>query len=141
MADYSITATAVHIHSSSVRTRNVQFGETVTRGQAVYLKSSDRKYWKADANALDTAQVAGIVIIDNVTNEWGVIAEEGEIDLGTTLSPGRPVILSTTAGGVAPVADWDGYSADVYQCHIGYATAADTLDIRIRVTGASKVTP
>ncbi len=137
MADLSITAANVKIKAATTTTRIVQFGETMTAGQAAYLKSSDQKYWKADANgSADTAAAKGVVLVGAAGDAYGLIVESGPTDLGATLTVGVPYIVSTTAGGIAPASDFAGYTSS-WLTHLGYATATSTIDIRPFVTGAS----
>lgn len=137
MADLSITAANVKVKSATTRTKIVQFGETMTAGQATYLKSSDQKYWKADANAsAEAAAASGVVLVGAAGDAYGVIVEGGAMDLGATLTVGVPYIVSTTAGGIAPASDFSGYSSS-YLTHLGYATSTSSIDIRPLVTGAA----
>ncbi len=109
----------------------------MTAGQSTYLKSSDSKYWKADANASSAASAAkGVVIVGASSDAYGVVAESGPIDVGATLTVGVPYIVSTTAGGIAPASDFSGYSGSFLQ-HLGYATSTSTLDLRPYATGAA----
>lgn len=137
MADLTITAANVHIQSSTTRTRIVQFGEAMTPGQSTYLNGATQKYLKADANA-SAAQAAatGVVLVGAAIDAYGVIVESGPMDLGATLTVGVPYVVSTTAGGIAPASDFAGYTG-AFLTHLGYATAADSIDIRPHVTGAS----
>lgn len=137
MADLSITAANVHVHGSSTQIRTVQFGETMTAGMSAYLKSSDQKFWKADANgSIATAEAKGVVLVGAAADAYGVIVEKGLMDVGATLTVGVPYIVSTAAGAIAPAPDWAGYTGS-WQNHLGYATATDTLDVQPRLTGAS----
>jgi hypothetical protein len=105
MADLSITAANVRPGSDAI-IRLVQFGENVTAGQVVYLKSSDSKYWKADANAGSSAEVAvGIALTGGSTDGYGVIQTGGTIIIGATTVKGEIYVLSATAGGIAPCTD------------------------------------
>lgn len=137
MSDLSITAANVKVRGATTLTKIVQFGETMTAGQSTYLKLSDQKYWKADANgSVDTAAASAVVLVGAAGDAYGVIVERGPMDLGATLTVGVPYIVSTTAGGIAPASDFSGYSGS-WLTHLGYATAANSIDIRPFVTGAS----
>lgn len=137
MADLSITAANVKIKGVDTALRVVQFGETMTAGQSTYLKTSDSKYWKADANvSLEAASARGVVITGAAGDAYGVIAESGPVDVGATLTVGVPYIVSTTAGGIAPASDFAGYTGSFLQ-HLGYATATGTLILRPYATGAA----
>jgi hypothetical protein len=137
MADLSITAANVKIKGSDAVTKIVQFGETMTAGQSTYLKPSDQKYWKADANAsAEAAAASAVVLIGAAGDAYGVIGTGGPIDVGATLTVGVPYIVSTTAGGIAPASDFSGYSG-AFQTHLGYATATSTIYLKPYVTGAA----
>ena len=137
MADLSITAANVKVKGANAVLRVQQFGETMTAGQATYLKSTDNKWWKSDANAsAEAANAKGVVMIGAAGDAYGVIAESGPIDVGATLTVGVAYIASTTAGGIAPAADFTGYSGS-FLTHLGYATSTSTLDLRPYSTGAA----
>lgn len=137
MADLIITAANVHIHDTTTITRTVQFGETMTAGQGCYLKSSDQKYWKADATTASGAFAAkGIVMVGAVADGYGIIAESGPVDVGAALTVGVPYIVSETGGGIAPAADFSGFTSATLT-HYGYAEATDRLYLKIYTTAAS----
>lgn len=137
MADLSITAASVKIKGSDAITKIVQFGETMTAGQSTYLKPSDQKWWKADANAsAEAAAAKAVVLVGAAGDAYGVICEGGPMDLGATLTVGVPYIVSTTAGGIAPASDFAGYSGS-FLTHLGYATATGTIYLKPYVTGAT----
>ena len=137
MADLSQTAANVGLTNdagSQIDASKV-YGEAVTQGNAVYLKTSDNKYWKADADAAATASADGIALTPGAADEYGVVCTEGYVDLGATLTVGETYVVSTTAGGIAPIADLG--SGD-YTTILGVATAADTLELNIYVSGVAK---
>lgn len=135
MADLAITAADVHINGATASVNRVQFGEAVAAGETVYLRSSDSKYWRADADAgSEEATTAGIVVNGNAADGYGLICTSGPIDVGATLTKGTAYAQSDTPGGIMPVADFD---AGDYMTLLGIATATDTLDLHIRVTGAT----
>jgi hypothetical protein len=137
MADLSITAANVKIKGSDAVTKIVQFGETMTAGQSTYLKASDQKWWKADANAsAEAAAASAIVLVGAAGDAYGLVCTGGPMDLGATLTVGVPYIVSTTAGGIAPAPDFSGYSSS-FLTHLGYATATSTIYIKAYVTGAA----
>lgn len=136
MADYSITAANVHIYDGA-RFQAGKFGATMTPGQVAAWDAVDAEWVLADANAEYEDQVRlGVVLVGAAEDGYGVVVTEGPMDLGTTLTAGVPVIVSTTAGALAPAGDWAGYSS-AYQYHIGYATSAATLVVKPFKTGAS----
>lgn len=104
-ADLSITAANVKLGGSGAKTQTVTFGATVTNGQVVY-KASDGQYELADNDLSEVANSAsGIVLVGNSADGVGVIVVSGPITIGATTTKGMNYVLSSTAGGIAPVAD------------------------------------
>lgn len=134
MADISITAANVAIGSAATQYSFVQFGETVTQGHSVYLKT-DGKYWKADADGLATAEGRGIVLTPSGADGYGFIVTDGPMIMGATLAVGTTYVVSTTAGGIAPIADLG--SGD-FPCILGTATTASLLQVDISFAGVAK---
>lgn len=137
MADLTQTAANVGLTDdagSQVDASHV-YGETIAQGNAVYLKTSDNKYWKTDADAEATAAASGIALTPGAADEYGVVCTEGYVDLGATLTVGETYVVSTTAGAIAPIGDLG--SGD-FTTVLGVATAADTLNVNIYVSGTAK---
>lgn len=134
MADLSITAANVALGSSSTTYRRVQYGETVTQGQSVYLKAADNKWWKADANATESAGSGGVgvAITPGSTDGYGIVATEGLVNLGATLTAGAPYFVSSTAGGICPAAD---LSSTEYTTYLGAATSASLINLKPHASG------
>lgn len=133
MADLSITPQNVQLMASSTQTVRGIYGETVTQGQAVYLKESDGRWWKADADLSTAAAAAGgIALTPGAAGETGIIVTSGKMDVGATLTVGEIYVLSSTAGGICPEAD---LSTGENVTILGVASAADTLDVQIKAFG------
>lgn len=141
MADITVTAANVGFGASTVKTRPVQFGEAVTQGQSVYQSGTDNKYYRTDADVLATAVAAGIVMSPASTNGYGTIAVSSEspgqalVNLGATLAIGTVYCVSTTPGGICPVAD---LASGDFITILGVATTAALLDLRIVVSNTAK---
>lgn len=138
MANLSQTAANVAIGSQITRTRVVQAGENLTQGQPVYLKASDGKYYRADANAsAEAAKAVGIVLTPASTNGYSVIQEGsgGSVNLGATLTVGETYVVSATAGAIAPIAD---LTTGDYPCIIGVATTTALIQTVFAYTGVPK---
>lgn len=138
MANLSQTAANVALGSATTRTRVVQAGEAVTQGQPVYLKTSDSKYWKADANAsADTAKAVGIALTPASANGYLVIQEGsgGLVNLGATLTVGETYVVSATSGAIAPIAD---LTTGDYPCILGVATTTALIQTVYAYTGVPK---
>ena len=131
MADVTVVANDVEIQGACGIDARTKAGETLTPGQAVYLKT-DGKYWKADAGAILTASAVGITLTDAIADQEVVVARSGKVDLGATLTVGTVYVVSGTAGGIAPVGDTP---SSEYLTILGWATAADELLINIVATG------
>lgn len=134
MANLSITAANVGL-GSNVRTETVQFGATVTQGQAVYLLTSDGKYYPSDANvsAAQTGQNA-IVLTPAGVDGFGVIVRQqnAKVNLGATLVKGTTYVVSATAGGICPQADLTTGDGVII---LGIASTTALLDLQINATG------
>ncbi len=135
MADLTITAANVKPAVQSADVQVVKWGETVTEGQVVYQNTSDYEYYLADADAVGTAKAVGITLTAGADGEYGVIQKSGDIDIGATLTVGATYVVSTTAGGIAPIADLG--SGD-FVTILGVADAADNLPLDINKTGTAK---
>ena len=135
MADLTITAANVGLKSQSVSVQVVQFGEAVTQGQPLYRDTNDNKYNLCDSDAEASAKCAGIAMTSGATDEYGIIAKTGPIDVGATLTVGETYVVSTNAGGIAPIGD---LTTGDYVTHLGVASAAATLELDIEVTGVVK---
>lgn len=137
MANLSITAANVAIASLS-QVRVVQVGESVTQGQALYLKASDGKYWKADANAsAATAAARGIALSPASTDGYVVLHDRpGDfVNLGATLTAGETYVVSATAGAICPIAD---LTTGDYVTILGSATTSALIKTIYTSTGAQK---
>lgn len=136
MSNLSQTAANVKLGGANTITRNVQYGESVTQGMPVYKKSSDGKYYKADANVTAAeAAAVGIAISPNATDGYGVIATSGPVDLGATLTVGETYYVSDTAGAIMPAAD---VSTGEYVTALGVATTAALLELQIQASGVQR---
>lgn len=134
MADLTITAGSVVAASGASIERGIA-GETITAGQALYLKSSDSKLWKAQSDGTtEESTVIGIALNGGSVNQSITYAVDGTVNIGATTAKTTVYVLSAAAGGICPQADLVSTNKIVY---IGYATATDgTFVIMRRVTGA-----
>ncbi len=132
MAD--LAPTAANLGSAATRHIDVQFGEAVAATDVVYLKASDGKYWKADANVtLAEAVTAGVCLVGGAIDAFGIIATAGPVILvGVTMAIGDAYYLSRAAGKIMPQAD---LQAGDYVSSLGNATAATFLDLNINNYG------
>lgn len=79
------------------------YGETLAPGEAVYLKNSDGKIWKASAaTQAHVDAFVGIVIVAGVADDTNQILAPGKIAQGlSSLTAGSNVYLSDTAGALS----------------------------------------
>lgn len=139
MADLTITPANVHAQGEDTRIRVVQFGDAMAAGKAFCyaIESGVQKAFLADATtASGLTDCKGVVLVGAADDGYGVVCEGGPIDVGATLTAGTAYILSETAGGIAPAADFSGYTSAT-QVHIGYASATDQLEVKPFATGAT----
>lgn len=83
----------------------VTWGESVTQGQPVY-KNADGRHYLADANDEDKLPVLGVAATAGAIGQPGlVVSSDPECTPGFAIAAGEVVIVSATAGEVAPVGD------------------------------------
>lgn len=126
MANYTITAANVVPSAAAIKSLGTA-GETITPGMPVYLKSSDGRLWKADADAsLETATVAGIALnVASAGQPLWICTQDPEFAHGTSATSGA-LWLSATAGALCPEADV--YAVGLYPQCIA-ALYADTVTL------------
>lgn len=137
MADLTIVASTVAIGGATTQTQYIQFGETVTQGQPIYL-STDNKWYKADANV--SALVAGsaglgVALTPGTASSYGYAVVGGPIIIGATVALATTYIVSATAGGVAPIAD---LASSSYNSIIGTAISTTVIQVAPNVSGVIK---
>ena len=134
MADISVTAANVQLTTLQATRKEVTYGESVTQGQAVYLKASDSKWWRADSNAAESAGSGGIgiALTKGAADDKGLIITEGYMNLGATLVAGQPYFVSSGAGGICPAAD---LSSTEYTTYLGAATSASIINLKPHASG------
>lgn len=136
MADLSITAANVQQASGAQRATDGIAGETITAGMALYQKSSDSRWWKADSNSATTEQRAASKIALNNASAGQPISLHGEgpINIGGTVVVGTIYVLSATAGGIAPSTD---LASGWYTQVIGIGRTTSELDVQFHSAGVA----
>jgi len=108
MADVSITAANV-LKSSTGETFNGTAGAAITQGQVCYVDTADSNKVKlADANGAAALHVVkGIALNAASTGQPVTLCtkDTAGFTVGGTVTQGVVYALSTTAGGIAPIAD------------------------------------
>lgn len=113
-------------------------GETVTAGQPVYLKASDSKYYKADANASAEAAGAVAIMLHGADAGQPIKAQSGgDITIGAGAAPavGTIYVVSGTAGGIAPSAD---IATGWYVTILGVGAASNIIKMKVYASGQLK---
>ena len=133
MADFSITASQVLPGSevAGATFENGIAGVAVTAGQAVFLEAATYTCKLADTNATaPEAVVRGIALHAAAAGQPLRIQTAGPVTIGAAaaIPVGGVVVLSATAGGLAPVADLaTGHRTTI----IGIGGANNSLILRI----------
>jgi hypothetical protein len=110
MADYTVTAASV-LASASAQTVVGKAGATITAGQSVYKDSSDGEWKLADCDTASAANIAtqgnnGIALNGAADGQPITVAlSDPDFTPGFTMTVGTTVVISGTAGGLAPDSD------------------------------------
>ena len=138
MADLSITAGNVTAGTGAVvkSGSTTLAGETITAGMAVYLKSSDSKYYKAQNDGTSAeAAVVGIALTGSSSGQPISVQTGGPINAGGTVAVGETYYVSANAGGIAPYGD---IGAGDYVSIIGVGITASSIQLGINVSRIQK---
>ncbi|NDE15348.1 hypothetical protein EBZ80_10500 [bacterium] len=105
MANYTFTAADITADASAT-IKNGTAGDTITAGQAVYLKLDDsRKVWRASKGAAASAIVAGIALNSASAGQPVFYCERGIVNVTSGQVAVGAVVVLSTAGGLSPAAD------------------------------------
>ncbi len=130
MADLTITAANVGA-VTGYRSVPVIYGAAVAHGEPVYKKSSDSKYYPADAAT--NPEAIGIALTPGfAADDVGIILTAGPLYLGAILTAGEHYVVSATAGKIAPRGD---LIATNTLTSLGIALSTTVLDVQINQTG------
>lgn len=135
MADIAVTAANV-IGTASANGAVGIAGEAIVQGQALYLKASDSKLWKAINTATASAVVVGVALNCASAGQPVKYQSSGDITIGGTVVVGETYLLSDTAGGIGPVAD---ILTTQKVSLIGFGKSATVLTIALNNTGIAHV--
>lgn len=107
MADISVTAASV-LASSTALTASGVAGATILAGQTIYKDTANSNVLKlADSNStLLISTVEGIALHGASSGQpVKYVYDDPNFTPGATLTVGQTYALSSTAGGIAPIAD------------------------------------
>lgn len=137
-ADISITAASV-VPGSNAKLITKTAGATITAGQVVYEDTSDSNKVKLADTDSATALARVVLGIAATSASAGqpvvIIREDDDLTLGGTVAIGDLLILSGTAGGIAPSAD--AASGD-YVTFLGVAKTTAKINFKPVHSGAAK---
>ncbi len=105
--DVSQTAANV-LFGSNAKSRKIKAGEALTIGMPLYIKASDGRAYKTDADAsLEAGTLAGWAgqTVPAAGQMLDLVIEDDDFTPGFTMTKNGVYVPSATAGGIAPVAD------------------------------------
>lgn len=135
MANLSITAASVLPTTTTEEYGVGLAGETVTAGMAVYLKSSDGRYWKAQADGTAAEAAAVGIAMNNAAAGQALKVSRGRITIGATVAVGSIYCVSTAAGSIWLSSD---LGSSNYVTILGVADSVTTITVRPSATGIVK---
>lgn len=134
-ADLTITAANV-VPATGYQFTDGVAGETITRGQTVYLKASDSRWWKSQADGTSAeSTVIGIALQDAGAGQPLRVQTGGDLGVGAILTVGQVYVVSATAGGIAPYSD---LASTNYVSILGVASSTSNLKLKIFATAVAK---
>lgn len=110
-------------------------GEAITAGEAVYIDLTTSKLMRASADALVTAEAAGIAMNSGALGQPIVYQSYGTITIGATLATGTAYYVSATAGGICLESD---IATGDYPTLLGFAVSTTVLSVSIVKSGIAK---
>jgi hypothetical protein len=134
MADLTITAASV-IAGSGAKIVSGTAGASITAGQVVYKDTSDSDKLKLADNDSATAAVrspVGIALHAAASGQPLSYVSRGPVTIGATIAAGGVYSVSSTPGGICPVAD---IATGDYNTVLGVATSTTVLDVLIHSSG------
>lgn len=137
MVDLTVTAASVIPGANAKRTSGIiGTGVTVTAGQSVYIDPADNRVKLADADAVTSAAAAGIAELGGGPGqEIPILYEDDDLTPGATLAVGGTYVVSTTAGGIAPIAD---LASGDFPTHLFIATSTTKAKLKVVIGGVAK---
>lgn len=108
MADIVITSASV-VPSAGARASTGVAGVAIAAGKIIHQDAATRKFVLSDADSIPAASNPEFFIAVNsaAVDQPIQMVRSGDVALGAVLTVGEVYILSSTPGGIAPVADLD----------------------------------
>ncbi len=139
MANVTITASSVVPSANSLKS-SIQLGEAADAGDIVYFKSSDAKWYLANATTLEeSGNGAGsnlkMLASSGAANQYVVgVDPKSSITVGAVLTKGRAYVLSATDGLIANEGD---LTSGQFLTIVGYAITSSVLFFDPTSTGVT----
>jgi hypothetical protein len=111
-------------------------GGIITAGQVVYYDPNLQGVALADADALNSAQIAGIAMCAAYNFQMLVLATGGEVQFGTILTPGITYVVSTTPGLIFPITD---LATGDYTAIVGVAKTTSVMKLSLMASQSARV--
>lgn len=132
--DYTVTAASVTKGTGATVISSYNAGAAIAVGQAVYLDSSN--LWQlADANGASALRQATGIALNTASGSGqplSVITAGDDFTPGFTIAANTVVVLSATAGGLAPAAD---LASGWYGNVIGVGCGSNKIKLIFKYTG------
>ena len=136
MSDVVISTSNVQPGDNEPTTFGIAGADFTQPGLLCYRDKADRdRIKKADALTLAKSQVIGVNLNAATTGQPVTIQTDGEYQAGGALTEGQTYIVSTNAGGIAPITD---LSTDSYVSIWGVATSTGNISIARFVSETQK---
>jgi hypothetical protein len=133
MADVNFTAASIIKGANAIVESGIA-GETITAGQAVYLKAADTRYWIADCTtSAATAAAAGYALNGAAAGQPLDVQTAGDMTCDNlSLAVAGAVYVLSAAGETAPHGD---LAASDYITIMGAALSTTSLRLSVKSTG------
>ena len=131
MADLTVTPANV-LPYSGARIQTGRAGETITAGQALYLKDADGKLYKADDTAAAKAAAVGIALNGGAAGQPISYLEAGGLNPGATVGVGVVYGVTDNPGGIGAISE---RAVGDYITILGVGVTTSRIDLAINASG------
>lgn len=136
MADISVTAGSVATSTAAVVHRDNNAGATITAGKSVYLDTAG--LWQlcicnSTAVLAGSGLTFGVALHASLSGQPLAVQTGGSITIGATVVAGGVYCISSTSGGIAPLADLLAVTGGTIRVtYLGFASTTGVIDMSIR---------
>jgi len=134
MADLAVSSTLVVTHPNAPFETGIS-GDSLTAGMGAYHDPTDDRWKRAVATAQLTAAARGIITHNCSSGQPVRVQTADEISFGGWITIGETYIVSTNAGGIAPIAD---LTTGSWVTHIGVGATTNNIDLNVYRSGVQK---